>query len=220
MKAVKRIARRFVMISAAFGLVLGAILSWAGQASASTSLCASSAGFAWLGGGQPHCLTGPGNYVFSSGQAPFGYLVNNTGFRVWFHQNADGSGWADCFSHGMAYGLADGRDANAKQVQVSTNSSSCASTGSGNQGTTLCPRFAAMAFLVLPGSCYYPGNNENGPGDNSGILTNATGFRVWFHQNSNGTGWADCFSNNNVYSLTGRDMNPGNVFVSSNSAPC
>jgi hypothetical protein len=215
MKAVKRTAHRFGMISAAVCLVIGAILSWAGPASATTQLCSISGGFAYLGG---QCLPGPGTYHFSSQDYPFGYLVNNTGYRVWFHQKSDGTGWADCFSHGMAYGLAQGRDANAQQVEVTTNSASCGS--SGNQGSALCKTYAPMAFLILPGICYYAGANTNGPGDSSSILTNATGFRVWFHQMASGGGWADCFSNNSVYSLTGRDMNPGNVYVSTNSAPC
>jgi hypothetical protein len=45
--------------------------------------------------------------------------------------------------------------------------------------------------------------------------------RVWFHQNSNGSGWADCFSGQYTSRpLTGRDKNPGNVQVTSNTSAC
>lgn len=45
--------------------------------------------------------------------------------------------------------------------------------------------------------------------------------RIWFHQNANGSGWADCRS---VFQqdvrLSGRDQNPGNIQVSANTATC
>ncbi len=217
MKAVVRIVRRWIMIPAALGLALGTVLTTAGPAGASTGQCGQNIGFAFLGGGEPHCLQGIGTYTFGSGQDPFSYVVNNTGFRVWFHQNADNSGWADCFNHGNAFGIANGRDAKPGNVQVTNNPAPCTV---GNQGSAYCSVNAAFAWLVLPGNCYHEGDNVNGPGEPSSELTNGTGFRVWFHQYANGTGWADCFSNNNAYALTGRDQNPGNVYVSSNSAPC
>jgi hypothetical protein len=217
MKAIMRISRRWIMIAAALCLAVGSVLTSAGAASAATGQCAQNSGFAWLGGSEPHCLQATGTYTFSGSQDSFSYLVNNTGFRVWFHQDANGSGWADCFNHGNAYGIANGRDANPGNVQVTNNSSPC--SGAGNQGSAFCSTDAPMAFLVVPGECFYSGNTTVTP-DNSYVLTNATGDRVWLHQNADGSGWADCFSNDNVYDLTGRDMNPRNVFVSTNSAPC
>lgn len=47
--------------------------------------------------------------------------------------------------------------------------------------------------------------------------------RVWFHQNPDGSGWADCFSTSNPprsFTLSGRDRTPGNLQISSNTAPC
>lgn len=47
--------------------------------------------------------------------------------------------------------------------------------------------------------------------------------RVWFHQNPDGSGWADCFSTSNPprsFTLSGRDRTPGNIQISSNTAPC
>jgi hypothetical protein len=45
--------------------------------------------------------------------------------------------------------------------------------------------------------------------------------RIWFHQNANNSGWADCFRVQFAsISLSGRDRNPGNIQVSANTAPC
>ena len=47
--------------------------------------------------------------------------------------------------------------------------------------------------------------------------------RVWFHQNPDGSGWADCFSTSSPprsFTLSGRDRTPGNIQISSNTAPC
>ncbi len=53
------------------------------------------------------------------------------------------------------------------------------------------------------------------------LLEKTTHNRVWLHQNANGSGWADCFWADNVdHPLKGRDQNPGNVQVSSNTASC
>jgi hypothetical protein len=53
------------------------------------------------------------------------------------------------------------------------------------------------------------------------LIEKTTHNRVWLHQNANGSGWADCFwADNADVPLTGRDQNPGNVQVSSNTASC
>jgi hypothetical protein len=45
--------------------------------------------------------------------------------------------------------------------------------------------------------------------------------RIWFHQNANGTGWADCFYDQDVsFSPSSRDYHPGNVQISTNTNPC
>jgi hypothetical protein len=45
--------------------------------------------------------------------------------------------------------------------------------------------------------------------------------RVWLHQNPNNSGWADCFeTKGGEWGLHGRDTNPGNIQVVSNTAPC
>ena len=45
--------------------------------------------------------------------------------------------------------------------------------------------------------------------------------RIWLHQHPDGSGWADCFrAPNTTWSLNMLQMNPGNVQISSNTAPC
>jgi len=56
-------------------------------------------------------------------------------------------------------------------------------------------------------------------------MTPAIGFdrRVWFHQDANGDGWADCFFSGGrgiSWPLSGRDQNPGNIQVTTNHSPC
>lgn len=52
------------------------------------------------------------------------------------------------------------------------------------------------------------------------LNTTLTANRVWFHQNRNSTGWADCYSGGGSYNITGRDRDPGNIQISANTAPC
>jgi hypothetical protein len=45
--------------------------------------------------------------------------------------------------------------------------------------------------------------------------------RIWLHQNPDGSGWAQCFQGNGTtWGLSGVSTNPGNIQVSSNTAPC
>jgi hypothetical protein len=44
--------------------------------------------------------------------------------------------------------------------------------------------------------------------------------RVWFHQDANNGGWADCFEGLKDVHFNTRDETPGNVQVSSNTAAC
>jgi len=71
-------------------------------------------------------VSGTGNTV---GLGPFQAMTFATGFdrRVWFHENADGTGWADCFftgGTGVSVNL-KGRDQNPGNIQVTTNHSAC-----------------------------------------------------------------------------------------------
>ncbi len=53
-------------------------------------------------------------------------------------------------------------------------------------------------------------------------LSDNSSHRVWLHQNANGTGWADCFhtTTGEDFPLSGRDQNPGNIQVVSNTSAC
>jgi hypothetical protein len=47
--------------------------------------------------------------------------------------------------------------------------------------------------------------------------------RVWLHQTFPAQGWGDCFRTGNppvTFDLDGRDSNPGDVQLSSNTSPC
>jgi opacity protein-like surface antigen len=44
--------------------------------------------------------------------------------------------------------------------------------------------------------------------------------RIWFHQNANGSGWADRFRGRRNFPLTGRDQRPGTVQISASTAAC
>jgi hypothetical protein len=48
------------------------------------------------------------------------------------------------------------------------------------------------------------------------------GARVWFHQNEDGSGWADCYGGGTTaaFTVTGRDQRPGNVQLTDNATPC
>ncbi|HEY7144948.1 MAG TPA: hypothetical protein VH637_11920 [Streptosporangiaceae bacterium] len=51
--------------------------------------------------------------------------IGNRNNRVWLHQHADGSGWADCFhGQGLRAGL-NGHDQNPGNIQVVSNTSPC-----------------------------------------------------------------------------------------------
>jgi hypothetical protein len=77
-------------------------------------------------------LQGNGNlYICSVGTLtnppgePYTLLEKTTHNRVWLHQNASGSGWADCYwADNVDYPL-KGRDQRPGNVQVSSNTSKC-----------------------------------------------------------------------------------------------
>jgi hypothetical protein len=74
--------------------------------------------------------------IFSAGTIPttgqtFTTLVSFVSNRVWLHQNANNSGWADCFrdpfypSSGASWKLTGSRDATPGNIQVSSNTATC-----------------------------------------------------------------------------------------------
>lgn len=217
--------RSFLWVLALVALC-GAALSFAPTAAnASSSACSSDTAFAWTEGQAYLCLQGTGTYD-TSGIGPQTWLANNTGYRVWFHEYSNGSGWADCYSSGNLYYLSAGsRDQHPGNIQITTNSNIC-STPSDTPAQCISNRelyHGPFAWFSPYAACYYPGNYTYVKGIDSNILTNGTPYRVWLHQYAKGTGygWADCFSPYNVYYLTGtRDAKPGSIQVSSNKSAC
>ncbi len=204
-----------VFLAAVFTLVTG------GTAQAASSACSYYGAFAWLDGQASLCLQGAGTWN-TSAMGPETFLSNSTGVRVWFHQHADGSGWADCFSKGNAYWIGSGsRDQYPGNVQISTNSDQCGSVPYG-VSQECAGQSSPFAWLEPVQRCYYTQHYNVKPnGFQYSILTNITGHRVWLHQNPDGSGWADCFTSGSAYYLAGtRDASPGDLFVSTNSSAC
>lgn len=145
-------------------------------------------------------------------------LVNSTGYRVWLHENADGSGWADCFDHGNAYRLS-GRDQTAAQVEISNNRSTCGSTPGGKYCTV--NSNLSWAGNASDGICVQSKGFHDIGGTVLTDITNATGYRIWLHQYSNGDGWDDCYSNNNEYNIAQtRDYHAQGIELTTNPNPC
>jgi len=145
-------------------------------------------------------------------------LVNDAGVRVWLHQKADGTGWEDCFDYGQAYNLS-GRDVSAKSLGVSTNPRLVHPVRVvSNAIIASCLTQSPSAFQALFATTDLMLHISGRPTVFSSI---PRGNRVWLHQDLNGGGWADCFSNNNAYLTSGtRDDNPGNLYISANTSAC
>jgi hypothetical protein len=180
------------------------------------AICGYGVPFAFTVGAYNNCYEGKGVLYPTNGAV--WNLVNDAGVRVWLHQKADGTGWEDCFDYGQAYNLS-GRDVSAKSLGVSTNSAACSPSASGEQCYySFVPN--AVTIGVSGTLCYY-GSDATYIGEANSFLFNSTGYRVWLHQDLNGGGWADCFSNNNAYLTSGtRDDNPGNLYISANTSAC
>lgn len=60
----------------------------------------------------------------TAGLGPFFDITSTVRNRIWLHQNANNSGWADC-RRGPGEWLLSGRDANPGNIQVSANTAAC-----------------------------------------------------------------------------------------------
>lgn len=74
------------------------------------------------------CKWGAGT-ADTAGHGPFQAMTAAIGFdrRIWFHQDAGGGGWGDCYfsgGKGVSWDLS-GRDQNPGNIQVTTNHASC-----------------------------------------------------------------------------------------------
>lgn len=88
-----------------------------------------------------------------------------------------------------------------------------------------CNPGSAVISVTGPNGCVYfftPGTQTNLGGEHPFVEMSGSVFnRVWFHQNSDGSGWADCKQAHDVsVSITGRDQDADNIQMSSNTSPC
>jgi hypothetical protein len=207
----------------------GALARPASPLTNGTSLCASNRTsepfnfLIWSGGTQTSCIRA---FITIRNPGTLSRFIVGAGGRAWMHQNADGSGWADCFSPGSAWNLL-GRDTNPGNIQFVTNTEFCQATlNVGNTSLPTCgaPRVSLYGWATSsagPQCWEYPSFTVTSGLNGLGYLINTTGNRIWLHQNADGSGWADCFSGGSPYYVGGtRDANPGNLEETSNSAYC
>jgi hypothetical protein len=112
---------------AVVGLGTVAVAPTAAAAGAAPQACSTSGGnfLAFIKGTQfdltfcgPHTVT-------TAGSGPYTLIEDNAPNRIWFHQNANNSGWADCFRVQFASIPLSGRDRNPGNIQVSANTAPC-----------------------------------------------------------------------------------------------
>ena len=171
-----------------------------------------------VGNSTANCYSGSGPFTNLGG--PLYYLTNSSGYRAWLYQNADETGWADCFSHGDAYTMGS-IDTNAQSLALGTSTSPCTTNGASSDCASLAPlAFTVGGYEGAPPTCYQGADTYTSLSEPFYFLVNGTGGRVWFHQYADGSGWADCFDNNGGYNIWGtQDSNPGNVQITTNASP-
>lgn len=153
-------------------------------------------------------------------------LINDTGVRVWLHQNPDGSGWADCFNWGAMFVLG-GRDISAGNLYISNNQALCSAAGAGNESTRICDNVHVPFAGYLAQSqdsqdeCFQTTATYTHLNLPLYVVINGYLGRVWLHQYADSSGWADCF-NNGVASMVSstRDANAGNFQTTDNYTDC
>jgi hypothetical protein len=175
---------------------------------------------AWIAGTTPLCITVPITINWTqNGQVL--YLANSSGARVWFHQNANSTGWADCFNHGMFYATANSRDQYPGNIQVTNVHTQCPGGGADGRICNAPGPFAGYITSELGGICYQGPGTYNTQGLTTIAISNGTGNRVWIHQNPNSSGWSDCLSNNNAYAnFASYENNPGNLQITTTPSLC
>jgi hypothetical protein len=62
--------------------------------------------------------------VSTAGLGPYTDITSTVSNRIWLHQNANNSGWANCF-RGPAEWLLSGENQNPGNIQVSSNTAAC-----------------------------------------------------------------------------------------------
>jgi len=112
-----------ILLVAAVCLATFAVPAAASAASARRACTISTAWVAVLGTNNNvyFCGTGTAN---TTGLGPFTDMTSTVLRRIWFHQHANGTGWADCFRGRLSFHLL-GRDRNPGNIQVVANTAAC-----------------------------------------------------------------------------------------------
>jgi len=166
-----------------------------------------------IGAINDYCDQGTGYFAFdeNGNDDTANYMFNQSGYRVWFHL---GDGGSVCYSNNYLYNIASS-DAQPLTIQISTNSNLC-----DDGPSALCGGFPMVGALGPnnPAQCFL----HNSIYDGAELvlpwwyMTNGTGYRVWLHQDADGSGWADCFNHGNAFIVySTRDANPGNLDTTS-----
>ncbi len=171
-----------------------------------------------------------GTTTDTNGWAVIENFANITPYRVWFHQNSDGSGWAYCFNPNSSWSIR-GNAEFPGNIQVTTVPQLC-TVNPPNDNKGRCGEFldantssyldAMGPYYNSPNVCYPDVVNETytNPWGNLTWLAYNAAFRVWLHQNPDGSGWADCFNAGIWYIGGSRDTTPGNIQFTDNTSPC
>lgn len=161
------------------------------------------------------CYQGAGLYSTIYG-APLYYLINSTGSQMIFYEYSNGTGWSDCFNHGMTYALA-GRDESPGSIRITSNTGQCSDPG-GHQ----CSEFYPLAIVTDDtGPACFQGAGTYSLMPPLGYVSNGTNSRLWMTEYSNLTGWSDCYSTGNVYGIGGtRDGNAKGLELTTANGSC
>jgi hypothetical protein len=167
-------------------------------------------------------------YITAGDGGIYGLINGGCGGRIWAHQNADGTGFAYCYnSPNSRTAISTGLGTlSAGNVQFTTNADQCTSkppVGSVCDDTTGTANVLMYYNLSAVGCLTKnpPYTWKNPPGTFQWIYGLEPG-RIWFHQNPDGTGWAEC-ANPAIFNYiwgNSRDQHPGNIQLTTNSSPC
>jgi hypothetical protein len=161
------------------------------------------------------CIERYGNFS----NPKIGHLLwfdNRGGNEVWFYQDSNGKGWADCFSPEAAFALM-GRDQNPGRITSSHVTALCiynhqAKNKSLRECGSPLPPFYAFGIPAKgsSGTCMNMTNMQFKHKPDFIYLDNGTGGPLWLYQRANKKGWADCLPYGYSYHVAGtRDADPG-----------
>jgi hypothetical protein len=184
-----------------------------------TPLCAGTDGIILLNG-EYECMSGYGTYDISNAPQLEEVVSFVTG-RIWVHTSTS----SYCFTPSVAYAstyVSSFDFSGAVNVQLSNNFNYCAPNPHGDVCNENSFTYVAWNGPTFVQECMgAPPEALPTISQVAGIYSYWTG-RIWFHQDANGNGWADCINPFTFYMVdpNSRDFNAGNVQSVNNSSPC